>query len=257
MGNFGLYGINLKRRRDRWNFLAAQTRALGLDLHRVDAVDALDPKSARELEKISISGPTGILGVGAKACAHSHSRAWSQFLQSSHSHGVFLEDDACLSKDFDEVVRGLVRADPDVELIKLEGGKSSLSKLLLGPVLAEANGRNLRRCYQIAPNAAGYILNRKGAEQALARFGRRTLSIDHFLFYPIAHEGAANLSIAALEQPVVRQSEDAGSDIAPSRHKCRRTMRHLRRVPYELAPLPYILWHMIRGARVYPTPFVE
>lgn len=252
-----VYCINLARRSDRWANMHSQAEQGGFVLRRVEAVDARDPQTAHKLNAVRIAGPTGILGTAAKACAQSHAKAWEMFLQTDRTHGVFLEDDVRMASDFAHIVSALIAANPPVDVIKLEGGEGSVRKLLLGSILFEAGGRRLRTCHQIAPNAGGYMLTREGAKLALARFAGRTLSIDHFLFYPIAHKGSLRLPFAAMEPPLLAQIDEEGSDIAPMRHEDPDWWRRLRRVPYELAPSPYVLWSMIRGARFYPTPFTE
>ena len=250
-----IYCINLAARPDRWRWMDSVAAKAGLALRRIEAVDARAPESQAALEAMIKQGPVGQIGQGARACTLSHAKAWRTFLDDGGAWAVFLEDDVVLGDDFAAVVEALVLANPSVDLIKLEAGGAAARGLLLDKPLTEIDGRRLRRCYQLATDSAGYMLSRRGAEQALTRVSACNVGVDHFLFYPRDRRGGAGLAFAMLEPAVVTQDREMESDIAGHRHDGSAFLRQMARGPYEAAPIPSMIAHLAAGARFIKAPF--
>ena len=250
-----IYCINLAARPDRWRWMNAAAAKAGLVLERIEAVDARALNSQAALEAMLKRGPVGQIGPGARACTLSHARAWRTFLDDGGAWAVFLEDDVILGDDFAAVIDALVVADPALDLIKLEAGGATARGLLLGKPLAESGGRRLRRCYQLATDSAGYMMSRRGAEQALARINACNVGVDHFLFYPLDRRGGSGLPFAMIEPAVVTQDREIGSDIAAHRHNGSAFLRQLARGPYEAAPIPSMIAQLAAGSHFIKAPF--
>lgn len=249
--------INLARRPDRWDYMTGVAETAGISLTRVEAVDASAPETADAIAALTAKGPTGIVGTGALACTLSHARAWSTFLETEAEIAVFFEDDVVLSSDFKSVVAQIAEAPLGFDLIKLECGGSAPDGLVLGPSKWDAPGRALRPCYQIATDAAGYMLTRKGADAALSRLKQIDVGVDHYLFYPIARKGCLGVPFAIVDPAIVIQDRQIGSNISQSRYVDGKWRRMLRRTAYEAAPVPHMIWNLVKGARVRKVPFKD
>lgn len=231
-------------------------RMAGLTLTRIEAVDARTIEHQLEFATMIDSGPVGHIGIGTLACTLSHAEAWRTFLADGAPWGVFLEDDVVLSDDFKDTVERLVQAPLPVDLVKIECGGAAMRGLLLGRALRVIRGRRLRICHQLATDAAGYLMSRHGAEQALAKIKACDVGVDHFLFYPLERKGSAGLPFAIVEPALVIQDRTHGSDIAASRHRGNARWRWFARAPYEAAPIPMMLGQLVmNGARFIKTPF--
>jgi len=84
------YVINLESRADRWNSVLAQSLKLELEIVRIDAL----PISSISEEK------EGFVTPGVAAIWLSHQKAMSIFLESGDTHGLILEDDFLIEKNF-------------------------------------------------------------------------------------------------------------------------------------------------------------
>src|SRR5258706_5643763 len=91
------YLINLARRPDRLAAMARQAGSLGLNLERMEAVDALASEPGAIDRWFVPGGPLGEIPQGDKACLLSHRQAWERFLATDDRHAAFLEDDVRLS----------------------------------------------------------------------------------------------------------------------------------------------------------------
>lgn len=254
---FKAYCINLARRADRWQYMTDLAARHSFQLVRIDAVDATDPAQQALIDAMIQSGPCGTLGKGALCCTLSHAKAWRQFLETTDDYAVILEDDIIVSDDFETVVALILAAKPGLDLVKIECGGSAARGLLLGPALSDHAGRSLRACHQLATDAAGYILSRKGARVALQRYMQCDVGVDHFLFYPKQRKGGLGLAFGIISPTIVIQDRSMNSDISMLRHKGSTYARRLKRAPYEVAPVWQMLKALASGARVVKSPFVQ
>ena len=250
------YCINLLRRKDRWDRMAALAAERGIALTQVLAIDATATDFAAKAAHLKRKGPTGILGDGAVACTLSHVKAWQAFVDSGQDHAVFLEDDVELSDDFAATVAAIIGAQPGFDLIKLECSLSAKDGILLGPPVFEMKRRRLRPCYQLSTDAAAYILSREGARHALSRIGQSDVAVDHFLFYPLDRTGNCGLPFAYVEPSIAIQDRGLQSNIASARYADSAWSRKLRRLGYEAAPAGTMISALLfKGARVIKPPY--
>ena len=169
-----VYVINLDRRPDRWEAMAAQLDRLGIEAVRISAVD-----------KETLAGEPALrkLGGGHVACARSHYRAMQAFVDSRAPATLILEDDA----EVGESVRALIESPQwwpgEYGLVQLESARKPDMRLRLGaPVGATPDGRALRPIVRKHVGGCGYLIDYDAALQVLEIAPAVPMPIDHLLF---------------------------------------------------------------------------
>ena len=107
------YCINLRRRTDRWAFMSAQFKSLGLAVDRFEAIegDSLSPAV------VGAKRPGGI------ACTMSHLAIIKEARRRGYPAVILFEDDAVLCKDFNqrlELFLSLAPADWDILFLGID-----------------------------------------------------------------------------------------------------------------------------------------
>jgi glycosyl transferase family 25 len=247
-----IYCINLARRPDRMAAMAAGAGALGLDLTRLDAVDAAAGGAALDAW-FRPGGPLGEIPRGDKACFLSHRMAWKALLDSGESHAAVLEDDVRLSSAAAAFLKEAAWIPPGAGLVKLEHYGPAHQRILVGDRTPVAGGFALAPLLSRHTGAAAYVISRAAAEKLLA-VTRVNLPVDHLLFNPNnspMFEGLAPLQLI----PAIARQEDfigARSDIETTRLSLRRltpayVKRELVRFGYDLKRLPRQLAQLLSG----------
>ena len=238
-----IYLINLARRPDR---LAAMTEAaagLGLDLCRIDALDA---GSGHELPgaRFDDAGPLGEIPRGDKCCTLSHRLAWEQFAASGAPYAAVLEDDVILSRSAGHFLKDADWIPPGTLLVKLEQYGPPGQSVLLSDFRGLGGGFRIARMHSRHTGAAAYILSRDAVLTLLA-IPRFSLPVDHLLFNPNNSPVFASLAPWQLLPAVARQQDFIGdkSDIEGWRIGLRKLSgtyirRELIRFGYDLKLLP-------------------
>ena len=249
------YLINLARRPDRLAAMLRQAMPLGLDLHRIEAVDARATEPGVLDRWFAPGGPLGEIPQGDKACLLSHRQAWEMFLATSDRHAVFLEDDVRLSP----AAAGLLADDSwildDMAVVKLEHYGPSGQRVLLDDMRPARQGFQLGRMLSRHTGAAAYVLSRHAAE-LLLRQTRFELPVDHLLFNPNNSELFARLKPWQLVPAIARQEQFVGekSDIEGTRLGLRAfgfiyMRREVVRFAYDLKLVPRQVMALLRGAK--------
>ncbi|HET7086365.1 MAG TPA: glycosyltransferase family 25 protein [Rhizomicrobium sp.] len=260
-----IYLINLARRPDRLAGMLRQAAPLGLNLERVEALDAAG-EEPRALDRwFEEGGPLGEIPKGDKACLLSHRQAWRLFLESGDSHAAFLEDDVRLSKSApalllansnwlppDAGVMKLEHYGPPGQRVLLEG----IRPLVLEPrqkALAQIEDFRIGRMLSRHTGAAAYILSRSSAELLMAE-NLFDLPVDHLLFNPNNSRLFRRLRPWQLLPAIARQEQDAASDIEGTRVGLRilsgaYVRRELVRFGYDLRLVPQQLIALLGGAK--------
>ena len=190
MPDIRTYVINLDRAPDRLAAMDTQLQSLRLPYERIAAVDAANVTEAmvtsvtaprlgalfkgmpgyRQTVK---SGPTiywpevgRYFVAGEIACYLSHGRALQAFVDSGAEAALILEDDAEIDADIADVIDVIHRLPPRARIVKLEGIQASYETNY--PV-ASVGERNVMMMLKPSTGAAGYYVNRAGAEQILPR----------------------------------------------------------------------------------------
>lgn len=247
-----IFLINLQRRTDRLDAMAAQLAALGLRHQTVIAVDARNMPDDVADRNFLADGPLGPLPKGDKCCTLSHMRAWSMFLSTGDSHGVILEDDVALDPDCGALLRDASWIPRDVGLLKIERFGPQNQRVLVDE-LVEAGGRQIGRLRSRHTGAGAYILTRETARLLLAWPERWALPVDHMLFNPNNSPMAQTLRPYQLTPAVARQSAALGgaTDIEEWRRQFRDfswtyVKRELVRSYYEVRLLPSQVTRFVR-----------
>jgi len=247
------YLINLKRRADRLAAMQQQAGLLGLNLDRVEAVDA---RSAQGIDAwFAAGGPLGEIPQGDKACLLSHRLAWQLFLATGERHACFLEDDVRLSESAPALLSGDSWVPDHVAVVKLEHYGPKGQRVLLRDLRVAQKNFQLGRMLSRHTGAAAYILSRAAAE-LLLRQTRFDLPVDHLLFNPNNSALFATLAPWQLVPAIARQEEFVGekSDIENTRVGLRGlsltyARRELVRFGYDLKLLPKQVFALLRGAK--------
>jgi glycosyl transferase family 25 len=248
-----IYLINLARRPDR--LAAMLNRTAGLNLERVEAVDARQEEPQSLNRWFEAGGPLGEIPKGDKACLLSHRRAWELFAASGESRAVFLEDDVRLSKSAPALLADTAWIPKDAAVVKLEHYGPPRQRVLLTDMRPAREGFQLGRMLSRHTGAAAYILSREAAE-LLLRQSRFDLPVDHLLFNPNNSALFAKLAPWQLLPAIARQEEFVGakSDIETTREGLRSfgatyVWRELVRFGYDLKLVPRQITALLRGAK--------
>lgn len=250
------YLINLDRRPDRLAAMTAQSRALGLDLVRVEAVDARAVEPGELDRWFAPGGPLGEIPRGDKACLLSHRAAWQAFLATDEAHAVFLEDDVRLSPAAGALLVSDNWLPEGIGVVKLEHYGPHGQLVLLDRMRAVGEDFHLGRMLSRHTGAAAYILSRAAARLLLEQ-ARFDLPVDHLIFNPNNSSLFDRLSPWQLVPAVARQQDFVGakSDIETTRIKLRQmswryARRELVRFGYDLRLVPRQLAALARGAKL-------
>ncbi len=202
MPDIRTYVINLDRASDRLAAMETQLQALRLPYERIAAVDAAN---VTEAMATSVTAPRlgalfkGMPGyrqnaksgpamywpevgryfvAGEIACYLSHGRALQAFVDSGADAALIFEDDAEIDGDIADVIDVIHRLPPRARIVKLEGIQASYETNY--PV-ARVGERNVMMMLKPSTGAAGYYINRAGAEQILPRLFPIREPFDAFL----------------------------------------------------------------------------
>lgn len=237
-----LYFINLSRRGDRREAMEKQAQRLGLDLTRLEALDARTAEMGELEHWFQEGGPLGVIPKGDQCCSLSHRIAWTRLVESGAAYAAVLEDDVSLSMRAPQVLKNAGWIPQGIDLIKLEHYGPAGQSVLLSDFRDVGQGFRLGRMRSRHTGAAAYILSRRAA-QLLLQITRFDLPVDHLLFNPNNSRIFAELRPWQLLPTVARQQQEDGSDIEGWRMGLRKfdltyVKRELIRFGYDLKLLP-------------------
>ena len=239
-----IYLVNLARRPDRLATMEIQARTLGLELTRLDAVDARQVEPEILDRWFVADGPLGEIPRGDKCCSLSHRAAWERLVASGAAYAAILEDDVVLRPGARFALGNAAWIPPSLDLIKLEHYGPAGQSVLLSDLTDVGSGFRIGRMRSRHTGAAAYILSRRAAEILLA-LPRFDLPVDHLLFNPNNSKLFARLGPWQMLPVVARQQDFVGdkSDIEGWRVGLRKfdltyARRELVRFGYDLKLLP-------------------
>lgn len=182
-----MYVINLARSVERWEKVAADAVAAGVDLTRIEGVDgaAIDPAAWEDVDFSVFNKWQGrrIL-PGEYGCYRSHLKALQAVANGDDQFALIAEDDIGIDPDFAARVEALAAAAPDVEIMRLVSHRA-VDFLSFG---RSALGDEFGRC-GIGPqgSAACYLVTRTAARKLLDELRVMRLPYDVALERSWAH----------------------------------------------------------------------
>ncbi|TMV83100.1 glycosyltransferase family 25 protein [Thioclava sp. BHET1] len=178
--------INLDRSPERLEFMASQLSGLGLDWHRVPAIDGntldTDERNSSVLELYEL------------ACLMSHRKAWQVAFDDGGELSAFFEDDAVLSRSCRQLLNQEDWIPEEVHTIRLETRPNRL--VYLERHGAEVGDRKMFRLLSNHHGAAGYILRRAQIPIWLEKTRSLQVAVDEVLF---AGDGLARADTAVYQ----------------------------------------------------------
>ena len=180
---------------------------------------------------------------------------------------LILEDDAELASDTPALLHNMDWWPAGARIVRLEDGGAKHPRPLWRPCGRTPTGRILRRLERWCPNAAAYMVDRRGAQMALAAFANPSLPADHILFNLRLSRTARRLRPLQILPAMARQEDCGSSDLLswrterdaklqdrPWRYRRRRLALNLRQVPYKLRVLGL---RAIKKVEKLPVPYSE
>ena len=231
-----VYVINLDRRPDRWQAMAAQLDRLGIEAERIPAIDreelAGDPALLR-------------LGAGHVACVRSHYKAMQALVDRNAPAALILEDDVEIGEQTVPLIASPDWWPGEHGLVKLESWRAKRT-WLGAPECLTPDGRPLRRILHRYLGAAGYLIDYDAALEVLEVAPAAPMPMDHLLFDIVNSPLAYSLRPMQMVPGAIRQQHDLfGSETGESRvggshhWKAGLAVKSVRKLP--------LLWAMARG----------
>lgn len=206
--------INLDRRPDRMDHMAAQFERQGMAVERIPAVDAQDPAVAAAAAQCKVGFTGRVMGPGAYGCFQSHREFWRRLVASGEAHGMILEDDLVLSDGLATYLAdGWVPKDADI--VKLETYESRIH-LDKGDGVA-TGPRRLYRLRSRHPGTGCYVISATAAKRLLAQTeGALTDPIDEYLFSEASPAFRALTIYQMMPAPVIQGDRWKGAGAGAS-----------------------------------------
>jgi glycosyl transferase, family 25 len=174
-----IYCINLARRPDRWAHMIKQATAIGIDLIRVEGIDARDlppemlpsPDLGPQMNSTMLPGDMG--------CSLTHLKLWKTIADGDDPVAIILEDDCVVSPGLVALLGG-EWIPADAKIIKLE---TTGHQTQIGPEHPIGiDGRALARLRKRHPGTSGLLLTRDAARSLLTRVHQFRDPVDQVLF---------------------------------------------------------------------------
>jgi GR25 family glycosyltransferase involved in LPS biosynthesis len=185
--------ISLNRRPDRWETIQTGAAASGLDVQRLEAVDAKE-FVAHKHPDITLGVAHNILfgkrrahyeidTAGAIGASLSHFKAWTQLKKSAAPAMIVFEDDLHIPADLKERLETVLAAAPDewdmIQLQQTEFGDGSKG---CAPMKGASADNPWTVCTSLM-GAHAYIVSRTGADRLLEKAYPIEMHVDAYMAY--------------------------------------------------------------------------
>jgi GR25 family glycosyltransferase involved in LPS biosynthesis len=211
--------ISLNRRPDRWETIQTGAAASGLDVQRLEAVDAKE-FVAHKHPDITLGTAHNILfgkrrahyeidSAGAIGASLSHFKAWKQLKDSSAPAMIVFEDDLHIPADLKDRLETVLSVAPDewdmIQLQQTEFGDGSKG---CAPMKGASADNPWTVCTSLM-GAHAYIVSQRGAARLLEKAYPIEMHVDAYMAYMSRMQ-----HIRMLWHPLINlQVEYQGSDI--------------------------------------------
>ena len=192
------YVINLDRSPDRWKEILRVFEGVEVNLIRVSAVDVSllehhpGPPEFYERRFRRLIGRDAV--PGEIGCYFSHLAALRRFLETDAEFALICEDDIIPDKNLAEVLREACRYAHTWELLRVMKARQTS----LVPYATLGTGHRLCTAITDFIYAAGYAVNRRGAELLLKKLASMTIPYDMALMSGWRNIREASLSPGAI-----------------------------------------------------------
>lgn len=248
-----IFIINLERRPDRLEYMAAQLNDIGIAWECIAAHDMNTVNRDILAQEVAADGHVVEMGLGSQCCALTNFDIYRKIVDENFSAALILQDDVELSAEIVPFLTSLDWLPEDIHLVQFEKYGKTDSYRLLGPALGSmpVEGRTLHRLHSRTAGAACYLITHEGATRVLAEKPVMRMPIDHFLFSPNVSPIFHRLGVAVVSPALARQFEDGFvSDIELERQRRRKKLRvRLGRLWQEVNRIPSQLIAIMLGAR--------
>jgi GR25 family glycosyltransferase involved in LPS biosynthesis len=185
--------ISLNRRPDRWATIQEGAAAAGLDVQRLEAVDAKE-FVAHKHPDITLGTAHNILfrkrrahyeidTAGAIGASLSHFKAWKQLKASSAPAMIVFEDDLHIPADLKDRLESVLAAAPDEwDMIQLQQTEFSDGSKCCAP-MKDASADNPWKVCTSLMGAHAYIVSQRGAARLLEKAYPIELHVDAYMAY--------------------------------------------------------------------------
>lgn len=182
--------INLDRSVDRWKCIESQFHSLGLDMHRVSAVDAKrgDISSAFLQNKVAALGSPEKyfypreLGLPAIGCYLSHMECWKLLLQSNEQWAAIVEDDVLFSQLAKHFLSSSDWIPADTHILQLHTIEKQWRCRTLKKHIPISETHAIHYVIEQSFGTCCYLIDRKAAQVALSLSNLLSAPVDQFLF---------------------------------------------------------------------------
>lgn len=251
--NIPVFIINLERRPDRLNYMAAQLNDIGIAWECIAAHDMKSVELDLLALEVAADDHAVEMGSGSQCCALTNFDIYRKIVAEGIPAALILQDDIELSAEIVPFLTSVDWLPEDIHLVQFEKYGKTDSYRLLGPSLGSMplEGCALRRLHSRTAGAACYLITQEGAARVLAEKRVLRMPIDHFLFSPNVSPIFHRLGVAVISPALARQREDGFvSDIEMERQRRRKKLpARLRRLWQEVNRVPSQLIAILLGAR--------
>ena len=186
--------ISLNRRPDRWATIQAGAAAAGLNVQRLEAIDAsLFTEEAHKHPDITLGTAHNILfakrrahyeidTAGAIGASLSHFKAWKQLRESNAAAMIVFEDDLRIPADLKERLESVLAAAADLgewDMIQLQQTEFTDGSVGCAPIPELSPWAN---CTSLM-GAHAYIVSQQGAARLLERAYPIEMHVDAYMAY--------------------------------------------------------------------------
>ena len=182
--------INLDRSVDRWKCIESQFHSLGLDIYRVNAVDAKrgDISDTFLQSKVAVLGSPEKyfypreLSLAAIGCYLSHMECWKLLLQSNEQWAVIVEDDMLFSPLAKHFLSSSDWIPAGIHILQLHTFKKQWRCRTLKKHIPLSKTHAIHYVIEQSFGACCYLIDRKAAQEALSLSNLISAPVDQFLF---------------------------------------------------------------------------
>ena len=252
-----VFVINLDRRPDRFDFMAAQLNELGISWTRISALDAQTAQDDDIAPEIDMGRPLIRMGRGSQCCAVTTFDILRHITSENLPAALILQDDVELSPQIAQFLQDTNWITKGLGIIQFEKYGGSNAKRLCGPGFdTPAPGRLLHRLHSRTAGAGCFMVTQDAAKKILETKPRLRTPIDHYLFSPNVPNRFDQIGVGlVLPALAIQKMEDIASDLSSERKRPKTMREKATRFWLEINRLPHQIWAMFRGARWLPFEF--